>query len=275
METNPTYINLFGAIESTINRFGLLETDFTKIKAGSLLKANGGFLVINALDSLVELGVWSALKRTLRNQTLEIQNLNSPYIITPGRLKPQPVNLNVKVVMIGDGYIYNFLHDSDVDFKKIFKIKAEFDTETLKTDKTILGYIQFIKKICVEDKLNPLDKEGMAAIMEYGTRLSDKQKKISTRFNIVADIIREADYWAKKDGNNLTTRTHVETAVNERFNRVGLIENKIQEMIEDGSIMIDTDGCVIGQINGLSVYMLERLHLVNRPGLQQVRQLVK
>ncbi len=257
MEKNPTYINLFGSIESSINRFGSSETDFTKIKAGSLLKANGGYLVMNALDVLIEPGVWPTLKRTLRNKSLEIQNLRTQYIITPGGLKPQPIELDVKVVIIGDGYIYNILYNSDADFKKVFKIKAEFDTETINSDKTILDYIRFIKKICMEDKLNPFDKDGMAAIIEYGTRLAGNQKKVSTRFHLIADVIRETDYWAKKDGKSLATRTHVETAINERFERVSLIEDKIQEMIEDGTIMIDTDGSVVGQINGLSVYMLD------------------
>ena len=257
MESNPNYINIFGAIESSTNRLGMWEIDFTKIKAGSLLKANGGYLVINALDMLTEPGVWPTLKRALRNKALEIQNLSSVYIITAGRMKPQAVNLDVKVVMIGDSNVYNFLYNADADFKKVFKIKAEFDTETLKSDKTLLDYIKFINKICLDDKLNPFDKEGMAAIIEYGTRLSGKQKKVSTRFHIIADVIREADYWAKKDGKTITARTHVETAVNERFERVSLVEDKIQEMIEDGTIMIDTDGSVIGQINGLSVYLLD------------------
>ncbi len=257
METNPSYINVFGAIESSANRFGMWETDFTKIKAGSLLKANGGYLVMNAMDMLVEPGVWPTLKRALRNKALEIQNLSSLYVITAGRLKPESVAIDVKVVLIGDSNIYNFLYNADVDFKKVFKIKAEFDTEIIKSDKTLLDYIQFINKICLEDKLNPFDKDGMAAIVEYGTRLSGKQKKVSTRFNIIADVISEADYWAKKDGKNLTTRNHVETAIHERFERVSLVEDKIQEMIEDGTIMIDTDGSVVGQLNGLSVYQLD------------------
>lgn len=257
METNPTYINLFGSIESSINSLGGSETDFTKIKAGSLLKANGGYLVTNVMDVLIEPGVWPTLKRTLRNKSLEIQNLRTQYIITSGGLKPQPIKLDVKVVIIGDGYIYNFLYHSDADFKKVFKIKAEFDTETINSDKTILDYIRFIKKICLEDKLNHFDKDGMAAIIEYGIRLAGKQKKVSTRFHLIADIIREADYWATKEGKSLATRTHVETAIKERFERVSLIEDKMKEMIEDETIMIDTDGSVVGQINGLSVYMLD------------------
>ncbi len=256
METNPNYINLFGSIESTMNRFGLLQTDFTKIKAGSFLKANGGYLIINALDALIEPGVWNTLKRTLRNQTLEIQNFMSIYMVSTSRLKPQPISIDVKVVMIGDSYIFNLLYYMDEDFKKIFKIKAEFDSEMNKDKKTILEYVAFIKKITEDDNLQPFNKGGITAIIEYGTRIAGRQRKLSTRFNIIADVIREASYFAKKDTKKVVSRSHVEKALEERFERVGLIEDKIQEMIEEGTIMIDTKGSVIGQVNGLSVYQM-------------------
>ncbi len=256
METNPNYVNLFGAIESTLNRFGLWQTDFTKIKAGSLLKANGGYLVMNALDALIESGVWPTLKRTLRNKKLEIQNFTSLYLISYSRLKPQPIDIDVKVVMIGDAYIYNLLYFLDVDFKKIFKIKAEFDSEMAKDEQTIMEYAGFIKKITEEDKLLQFDKEGMAAIIEYATRLAGRQKKVSTRFHIISDVIRESSYWAKKDNKKIVSREHVEKAIEERFDRISLIEDKIQEMIEEGTIMIDTKGKIVGQVNGLSVYAM-------------------
>jgi ATP-dependent Lon protease len=256
METNPNYLNIFGSIEATVSRSGVWQTDFTKIKAGSLLKANGGYLVMNALDALVELGVWQTLKRTLKYQTLEIQNLSSMYLITTSRLKPEPIDIDVKVVLIGDAHIYNLLYYLDADFKKIFKIKSEFDSETKKDDKTIMEYAQFIKKICDEDNLKHYDKEGMAAVIEYGTRLAGKQKKISTRFHILADVIREACHWSGKDKSKKVNRKHVEQAIKERFERVSLIEDKIQEMIDEGTIMIDTEGSEIGQVNGLSVYAM-------------------
>jgi len=256
IETNPNYLNIFGSVEATVSRSGLWQTDFTKIKAGSLLKANGGYLVMNALDALMELGVWQTLKRTLKYQTLEMQNLASMFLISTSRLKPEPINIDVKVVLIGEAYIYNLLYFLDVDFKKIFKIKSEFDSETKSNDDTIMEYANFIKKICDEDKLNPFDKGGMAALIEYGTRLAGKQKKISTRFHILADVIREASYWAKKGKSDLAGRKHIQQAIKERFERVSLIEDKIQEMIEEGTIMIDTDGSEIGQVNGLSVYAM-------------------
>ena len=254
METNPTYVNLFGTIESAVTRLGVWQTDFTKIKPGSFLKANGGYLVINALDALIEPGVWTTLKRTLRNQIFEIQNYLSLYLVSTSRLKPQPIKSNVKVVMIGDAYVYNLLYFQDEDFKKIFKIKAEFDSEMNKDERTIRDYVGFIKKICDEDGLLPMDKGGIAALLEYGTRVAGRQRKVSTRFHILADVIRESSYWAKMDDKKVIGRENVEKAVLERFERVSLLEDKVQEMIEEGTVLIDTEGREVGQVNGLSVY---------------------
>jgi lon-related putative ATP-dependent protease len=254
IETNPTYINLFGSIESSVNRMGVIQTDFMRIKAGSFLKANGGYLVVNALDALIEPGVWLTLKRTLRNQVFEIQNYASLFLFSAARLKPQAIRPNVKVVMIGDEEIYNILYVADKDFKKIFKIKAEFDSVMSKSDTAVRDYTRFIRKICAEDALLPFDRAGFAAVIEYGTRIAGADRKLSTRFHVIADVVREASYWAQRDGKALVGAEHVEKAVRERFERVALIEAKIQDMIDDGSILIDTTGAVVGQVNGLSVY---------------------
>ena len=256
IETNPNYVNLFGSIDSTVNRFGSWMTDFTKVKAGSFLKANGGFLVLNALDALVESGVWATLKRTLRNQTLEIQNFASLFLISTKTIKPEPIKVNVKVVMIGDEDVYNILFFQDEEFKRIFKIKSEFDTEMPRSAGSVRDYVRFIRKITVEGSLLPFDRTGMAAVIEYGARLAGRREKLSTRFHNLADVIREADYWARRDGRETVQSAHVEQAVRERFERVNLIEKKIQEMIEEGSILIDTSGAVVGQVNGLAVYSL-------------------
>ncbi|HOI45831.1 MAG TPA: AAA family ATPase, partial [Candidatus Aminicenantes bacterium] len=142
----------------------------------------------------------------------------------------------------------------DEDFKKIFKIKAEFDSEMNRNEATVMEYVRFAKKICDEDRLAPLSKEGVSALLEYATRITGRQKKVSTRFHVIADIIREASYWAKKSGKDVVGRDDVRTAVRERFERVSLVEDKIQELIEEGTLLIDTDGRVVGQVNGLSVY---------------------
>jgi len=254
METNPNYVNLFGSVETAYSRAGMGQTDFTMIKAGSFLKANGGYLVINALDALVEPGVWATLKRTLRNQIFEIQNYLQMYLFSNTRLKPEPIKSDVKVVMIGDASIYNYLYFADEDFKKIFKIKAEFDSEMAKGEKAVGDYVRFVKKICDDDGLIPLDREGLAALIEYATRIAGRRRKLSTRFHVIADIVRESSYWARRNKKKAAGRADVEKAILERFERVSLIEDKIQEMIGEGTILIDTEGAVVGQVNGLSVY---------------------
>ncbi len=254
IENYPTYVNLFGTIEYSYTRFGVGQTDFTKIKAGSFLKANGGYLVLNALDVLTEPGVWTTLMRTLRYGLFEIQNPISLFLVSTSRMKPQPIKCRVKVILIGDDYLYNLLYFLDEDFKKIFKIKAEFDTEMDRNDQSIYDYARFVKKIIDEDNLLPMEKSGLAAVIEFGVRLAGRQKKLSTRFHLIADVIRESDYWARQAGKKIITREEVEKAIAEKVERVNLVERKIQELIEEGTLLIDTEGKVVGQVNGLAVY---------------------
>jgi lon-related putative ATP-dependent protease len=256
VETTPNYRNLFGTIERVVERTGIWKTDFLHIKAGSFLRANGGYLIFNALDALTEPWVWPTLKRTLKNQVIEIQTYDPLYFFSTSALKPEPVDCNTKVIMIGDTQIYYLLYSLDDDFKKIFKIKADFDSVMNKDDGKIQQYASFIRKICDEDKLRPFDNTGIAAVVEYGVRIAGRQKKLSTRFHLIADLLREANYWAEKDGSDVVTERQVDMAIEKRNYRVNLIEEKIQEMIDDGTILIDSDGMVVGQVNGLSVYNL-------------------
>jgi ATP-dependent Lon protease len=256
VETTPNYRNIFGTIERVVERSGIWKTDFLHIKAGSFLRANGGYLIFNALDALTEPWVWPALKRTLKNQVIEIQTYDPFYFFSTSALKPEPIECNTKVIMIGDTQIYYLLYSLDDDFKKIFKIKADFDSVMNKDDGKIQQYASFIRKICDEDKLRPFDKTGTAAVVEHGVRITGRQKKLSTRFHLIADLLREANYWAEKDGSEVVTEKHVEKAIDKRNYRVNLIEERIQEMIDDGTILIDSDGMVVGQVNGLSVYNL-------------------
>lgn len=256
VETTPNYRNLFGTIERVIDRSGLWKTDFSHIKAGSLLRANGGYLIFNALEALVEPGVWAALKRTLKNQVMEVQNYDPFYFFATSALKPEPIECNTKVIMIGDSYLYHLLYNYDDDFKKIFKVKADFDSVMTKDEEKVRQYAAFIRKICDEEKLRPFDRTGVAAVIEYGVRLTGRQKKLSTRFHLIADLLREANYWAGKEGSDRVREEHVDKALERKIYRVNLIEEKIQEVIQDGTIMIDSDGRVVGQINGLSVYDL-------------------
>jgi len=256
VETTPNYRNLFGTMERVIERSGIWKTDFSHIKAGSFLRANGGYLIFNALDALIEPGVWPALKRTLKNQIIEIQTYDPFYFFSTSALKPEPIECNTKVIMIGDAQIYYLLYSLDEDFKKVFKIKADFDSVTNKDAEKIQQYASLIRKICDEEKLKPFDRTGIAAVVEYGVRIAGRQKKLSTRFDLIADLLREANYWAMKDGSDVVTEKHVDKTIEKKVYRVNLIEEKIEEMIDDGTIMIDSDGAVIGQVNGLSVYSL-------------------
>lgn len=256
VEMTPNYRNLFGTIERVVERSGVWKTDFTHIKAGSFLRANGGYLIFNALDSLAEPGVWPALKRTLKNQVMEVQTYDPFYFFATTALKPEPFECNTKVIMIGDTHLYHLLFNLDDDFKKIFKIKADFDSVTGKDEDKVRQYASFIRKVCDEEKLKPFDRTGVAAVVEHGVRIAGRQKKLSTRFHLIADLLREANYWAGKDGSPVVKEAHVDKAIEKRAYRLNLVEEKIQEMIDDGTILIDSDGMVAGQVNGLSVYNL-------------------
>ena len=256
VETTPNYRNLFGTIERVVDRSGIWKTDFTHIKAGTFLRASGGYLIFNALEALVEPGVWPALKRTLKNQVMEVQTFDPFYLFATSALKPEPIECNTKVIMIGDTYLYHLLYNLDDDFKKIFKIKADFDSVMKKDTEKIQQYASFIRKICDEEKLKPFDKTGIAAVVEYGVRMTGRQKKLSTRFHLIADLLREANYWAVKDGSDVVREEHVDKAIEKKIYRLNLIEEKIQEMIDEGTILIDSDGMVAGQVNGLSIYNL-------------------
>jgi ATP-dependent Lon protease len=253
-ENTPTYKNIFGTIERIWDRRGQWRTDFTKIKAGSLLKADGGFLVINALDAVLEPGVWITLKRTLRNRLLEISAFDPVSMMSISGLKPEPIPINLKVIMIGDTYVYNILYEHDEDFKKVFKVRADFDWVMPLSSDTIKQYAKVIKAITEKEKLHPFDKTAVAVIIENGIRMAERQNRLSTQFNIITDVLKEANYWAIKDKAKIVVKKYVEKAIEERIERVKLIEEKIQEMIEQGTIFIDTEGSAVGQVNGLSVY---------------------
>jgi ATP-dependent Lon protease len=255
-ETAPNYKNLFGTIERITDRSGIWTTDFTKIRAGSLLKANGGYLVLNLIDTLIEPGVWSALKRTLKNRKLDIQSYDPFNLFSSSAMKPEPVDVDVKVVIVGDSYLYQLLYFYDEDFKKIFKVKADFDTVMSKDEAAINHYSIFVKKICDNEKLMSFTNSGVAEVIEHGVRLAGRQNKISTKFSDIADLLRESQYWAKEDKANVIDGKHVNKAIDEKIYLSRMVEDKIQEMIEEGVLMIDIKGGKSGQVNGLSIYDL-------------------
>jgi ATP-dependent Lon protease len=255
-EKNPRYKNLFGTIERVTDRNGIWRTDFMHIKGGSMLKADGGYLVIHALDAITEPGVWPTLKRILRNREIEIQSYETGLFGTSSALKPEPISLQVKLIMVGDSYTYQLLYLLDDDFKEIFKVRADFDTEMPNADQAIKSYISFIRGICDHEQLLPFDISAVAEVVEHGVRLSGRKNKLSTRFSSLADVLREACYWAQLEQSQTVVGAHVRKAIEERIERVKMMEEKIQELILDGSILIDTDGAKVGQINGLSVYQM-------------------
>ncbi len=256
IETNPTYRNLFGSIERIVDRTGIWRTDFSKIKAGALVSANGGYLVFNLLDAAVEPGVWQAFKRTMKSNKMEVQTFDPYYFFTSSSLKPEPVELDLKVIVIGDNYLYQMLSAYDQDTRKIFRVRADYATDMNFNQDTVTQYAGFIKEICDEEKLRPFDRTGVAALCEYGIREAGRQEKVTTRFPELANIIREANYFAAKAGSDLVGSEHVDQAIEARIFRSNLVEERIQEMIDRGTLMIDTEGAVVGQVNGLAVYGL-------------------
>jgi ATP-dependent Lon protease len=253
IETNPRYKNLFGTIEREVDRNGVWKTDFTLVKAGSMVHADGGFLVINAVDALMEPGVWPTLKRTLRSGLLEIQPVETGIFGATSALKPEAVDVDVKVIILGDSHVYYLLYNQDDDFKKIFKVRADFDTELDNSPGMIRSYVNFIRTTTAEEKLLPFDESALMSMIEYGARLAGSQKKLSARFNLLADIIHEGSYWASKAGLKTVSDAEVSKAIDERRDRSRLAECKMREVIGDGTVMIDTRGSVSGQVNGLTV----------------------
>jgi lon-related putative ATP-dependent protease len=256
IETAPTLHNLFGVIERSWDPSGFWKTDFTKIKAGSLLRANGGYLVFNIIDAIAESGVWKVLKRTLKNQQLIIQSIEALAGFATSALKPEPIDIDLKLLVIGNERTYRLIYDMDDEFKKIFKIRADFDTVMINNKKAVKQYMSFACKITREENLLPMDKTALAGVLEYGITLSGRKNKLSTRFSDIADIIREANYWASEAKSKTITNRHFDKAVEEKEYRLKRIEEKIQEMIEEGTLMIDIKGTRVGQVNGLSVYDL-------------------
>jgi len=254
IESYPTYRNLFGSIERVVDRSGIWRTDFSMIKAGSFIKANGGYLVLNLLDAAMEPGVWPALKRSLKTKKMEIQTYDPFYLFTTTGLKPEPIEMDAKVVVISNSYLYHLLMAYDEDVPKIFKVRADFDDTMDKNEGSILKIAEFIKMKADEDKLRPFDRTAVAAVVEHAVRMAGRQEKISTSFPLLTDIIREADHWAGNENRDRVTAKDIDKAIDSRIYRSNMIEERIQEMIDRGTLIIDMEGEVVGQVNGLSVY---------------------
>ncbi len=264
-ESNPTYNNLFGRIEHVMQYGGVAVTDFTMIKAGALHRANGGYLVIDAREVLINPFVWDSLKRCIRTAEIRIEDVLEQYrFMTMVSLKPEPVPLSAKIVLVGTPWIYYLLYYQDPDYRKFFKVKAEFDSSVSRTPVVMQEYALFVATLCRDKKLLHFDRAGVACLLEYTARMVDDQQKLSSRFMEIADFVREASFWAERDGHEVITCSDVRRAAEEQLYRVNRIEERMQELFDDGTIMVDTDGAVVGQINGLSVISLGD-HVFGRP----------
>jgi len=256
MEFNPTNNNLFGRIEKE-SEFGALVTDFTMIRAGSLHRANGGYLVVQVEELLRNIFSWDGLKRSIRNREIAIEEAGERLgFIATKSLSPEPIPLETKVILIGSPALYHLLFAYDEDFNELFKVKADFDTRMDWTEENIKTYAASLWSLCCRERLRHMDAGAVAKVIEHSSRLAEDQEKLSTRFIEISDIMREANHYASSAGSSLVTRGEVEKAIEERIYRSNLIQERINDLIAKGVLCIDTEGEVVGQVNGLAVISL-------------------
>jgi predicted ATP-dependent protease len=255
-EDSPSYYRMFGRIDYR-SSFGSMTTDHTMIKPGALHRANGGFLAVEALDLFTQPMVWETLKRELRTGQIMLENLGEQLSIIPtATLAPEPIPLNVKVAVIGNTRIFTLLQNADEDFRKLFKAKADFTIDVERTDTNVQLYAQFIARQVAELGMRPFDRAAVARVVEYSSRIVSDQEKLSLRMMEIVDLLVESDYWACDDGRDVVTAAYVDMALEKKIYRSNLVEERIQEYITNGTIKVDVDGAVSGQVNGLSVYDL-------------------
>jgi predicted ATP-dependent protease len=254
IEPNPNWFNMFGKVERRA-LMGTYLSDHTMIKPGAVHLANGGYLILNIRDVLLNPGVWEGFKRVIRTKEVRVEDpLEQFSFLTPQGMRPQPVPVELKIAVIGDDNLYQLLSIYDEDFWEMFKVKADFDYQVQRTEENIKAYTCFIRTCCDEEKLLPFDRSGVAKVIEFATRAVGDQEKLSARFGQLKDLLIEADYWARASKSEMIKGEHVEKAVREKIHRLDLIAERIRQLIEEGTLMIDVKGEVVGQVNGLSVY---------------------
>lgn len=254
-ESHPTYTNLIGKIERRAH-MGVMYTDFTEIRAGAVLQANGGYLIVNALDMLHQPFSWDALKRVIKTAEVKIEDPGEFYGFSTAGLRPQAIPVTVKIIMVGPPMIYHLLQAYEEDFAKLFKVKADFDTEVVRSERQDRQYARFIAKLCREEGLPHFGADAVAEVIRQGFRFADRHDRLSLRFSLVSDLIRESGYWARKEQHSFVTRGDVDAAIAHKRHRSNLAEHWIQDEIKEGTLMVDLDGDVVGQVNGLSVHQL-------------------
>jgi predicted ATP-dependent protease len=255
-ESNPNYLNLFGKIERRF-LFGGYLSDHTMLKSGALQRANGGYLLLSAIDVVINPAVWPTLKRAIKDREARIEEPYEQFgLYVPQGLRPQPMPIDVKIILIGDPTLYQMLAVYDEDFFEIFRVKSDFNYDVDRNEDNIRGFAAFLSGCCEECEVNHFDPSGVARVIDYASRMVADQEKLSSRFAQIKEIVEEAGYWAKQDHANFILAKHVDKAVEERRYRHNLLDERLREMITRGTIMIDTQGAVVGQVNGLSVYSL-------------------
>jgi lon-related putative ATP-dependent protease len=255
MENNPTYNNLFGRIEKEAS-FGTMETDFSLIREGSLHQANGGYIVIPVIDLMRNAFSWESLINALKSEQIVIEDPSEKLGFGATKsLRPEPVPLNIKVVLIGLPSHYQLLYNMVDDFRKLFKVKSEFDSQMDRTPENIERFLGFLSMCCQEDgqKHQPVDRSGMQKMVEHASRLAEHQQKLSTRFQQLQDILSEANYYALEQGRSAIGEAEIRRAIEEQTYRSNLIQEKVEEFIREGTLMINVEGMKAGEINGLAV----------------------
>jgi lon-related putative ATP-dependent protease len=255
-EDHPTHDNLVGRIEHTA-QMGALVTDFTLIKAGSLHRANGGYLVLDALKVLTQPLAWEALKRALRSREVRIESLGQMLsLISTVSLEPEPIPLDLKVVLVGQRLLYYLLHAYDPEFGELFKVAVDFEEDMARAPETDLLYARMIATAARKEKLRPLDRAAVARVIEHGSRNSGDSEKLSVQMRDINDLLRESDYWAGAALRKVIGAEDVERAIEARVERADRVRDRLQEEILRGRLLIDTAGSRTGQVNGLSVAQL-------------------
>jgi lon-related putative ATP-dependent protease len=252
-EPSPSFQNLFGKIEKK-PVMGSFATDFTMVQAGSLLRANKGYLVLNIEPLLMDPLVWESLKRTLQDSMLRIEDMPGQADYGMPSLKPAPIPLDVKVILVGGYEPFARLQSADLRFNKIFKVRADFDYEAELSNENVYNYARFVARVCKNENLLSFTPDGVWAVIEYGNRMVADQLKLSLRFGQILGILKEADYWAKKEDMSVISDKYVTMAISQHRFRHNLYEEKVGEQFDDLSVLLDVKGKTIGQVNALAVY---------------------
>ena len=255
-ERNLSYYNLVGRIDYRAT-FGAMVTDFSQIRAGALHRANGGFLVVHVLDLLANPFAWDALKRALITRQVVIENLGQQYAVLPtATLRPDPIPLDAKVVLVGSPFLYYFLAAYDDDFRELFRVRADFAPDMDWNDQHVMGYAAFISRVVREQGLRHFDRSAVARVIEYGARQVEHQRKLSSQLLEIGNLVAEASYWAGKAGREIVTAEDVVTAIRKKQYRSDLLAERVRDLIAEGTLKIETSGARVGQINGLAVIEL-------------------